>query len=91
MEYKRIGFPRNGRIFLRGIRLLAQTANDYASTDDVIREVLECYRAAGREFDTFCCIYPTAPFITPKKLYTAMGLLKDAESVTRKKASVRQA
>ena len=22
----------------------AQTANDYASTDDVIREVLECYR-----------------------------------------------
>lgn len=59
----------------------AQTANDYASTDDVIREVLECYRAAGREFDTFCCIYPTAPFITPKKLYTAMELLKDAESV----------
>ena len=48
----------------------AQTANDYASTDDVIREVLECYRAAGREFDTFCCIYPTAPFITPKKLST---------------------
>ena len=59
----------------------AQTANDYASTDDVIREVLECYRAAGREFDTFCCIYPTAPFITPKKLSTAMELLKDAESV----------
>ena len=49
----------------------AQTANDYASTDDVIREVLECYRAAG----------PTAPFITPKKLSTAMELLKDAESV----------
>ena len=47
----------------------AQTANDYASTDDVIREVLECY------------IYPTAPFITPKKLSTAMELLKDAESV----------
>lgn len=59
----------------------AQTANDYASTDDVIREVLECYRAAGREFDTFCCIYPTAPFITPKKLCTAMELLKNAESV----------
>ena len=52
----------------------ARTANDYASTDDVIREVLECYRSAGREFDTFCCIYPTAPFITPKKLSTAMEL-----------------
>ena len=32
----------------------AQTANDYASTDDVIREVLECYRA--------CLLYTsTAP------------------------------
>lgn len=54
---------RGIRPFLRS----AQTANDYASTDDVIREVLECYRAAGRKFDTFCCIYPTAPFNYPQK------------------------
>lgn len=38
------------------------SAGDYASTDDVIMEVLEAYRKQGREFETFCCLYPTAPF-----------------------------
>lgn len=56
-------------------------ANDYASTDDVIREVLSCYEAQGRHFDSFCCIYPTAPFVTAQKLTKAMEMLKTAESV----------
>lgn len=59
----------------------ADAADDYASTDDVIREVLEAYRALGREFDSFCCIYPTAPFVTAAKLRQAMDMLKDADSV----------
>lgn len=59
----------------------AEAANDYASTDDVIREVLRSYEARGQQFDTFCCIYPTAPFVTAKKLQTAMEMLKQAESV----------
>lgn len=59
----------------------AAAANDYASTDDVIREVLEAYEAQGRHFDTFCCIYPTAPFVTAAKLQTAMEMLKKNESV----------
>ena len=54
----------------------AETANDYASTDDVIREVLDNYKNRGQQFDTFCCIYPTAPFITPERLKEAMALLK---------------
>ena len=52
----------------------AQTANDYASTDDVIREVLECYRAAGREFDTFCCIYRAVYY--PQKTQHRDGAFK---------------
>ena len=59
----------------------AETANDYASTDDVIREVLDNYKNRGQQFDTFCCIYPTAPFITPERLKEAMALLKEADSV----------
>lgn len=59
----------------------AAAANDYASTDDVIREVLEAYEAQGRHFDTFCCIYPTAPFVTAAKLQTAMEMLNKNESV----------
>lgn len=59
----------------------AETADDYASTDDVIREVLLAYESRGIYFQRFCCIYPTAPFVTAKKLQTAMALLEEAESV----------
>ena len=59
----------------------AESANDYASTDDVIAEVLRTYEAGGTRFDRFCCIYPTAPFVTAEKLKNAMELLDQAESV----------
>lgn len=59
----------------------AATAGDYASTDDVIMEVLTAYRQAGREFDAFCCLYPTAPFLSGRRLREAMELLKEADSV----------
>ena len=42
----------------------AETANDYATTADVICEVLDCYENIGKIFDTVCCIYSTAPFIS---------------------------
>ena len=57
------------------------TANDYASTDDVIMEVLKTYEERGEHFDNFCCIYPTAPFVTGERLKQAMGLLADSDSV----------
>ena len=59
----------------------AESANDYASTDDVIAEVLRAYEAGGPRFDRFCCIYPTVPFVTAEKLKNAMALLDQAESV----------
>ena len=57
------------------------TANDYASTDEVIMEVLKEYKKQGQHFDSFCCIYPTAPFITAERLKEAMELLDTADSV----------
>ena len=57
------------------------TANDYASTDEVIMEVIQEYEKRGQHFDSFCCIYPTAPFLTPQRLCEAMELLKEADSV----------
>ena len=44
-------------------------------------EVLRTYEAGGTRFDRFCCIYPTAPFVTAEKLKNAMALLDQAESV----------
>ena len=57
------------------------TANDYASTDEVIIEVLREYEKIGQHFESFCCIYPTAPFITSSRLREAMKLLETADSV----------
>jgi N-acylneuraminate cytidylyltransferase len=57
------------------------TSNDYATTADVIEEVLLRYREMGRSFSSFACIYPTAPFVTGKKLSEAAALLKGADAV----------
>lgn len=40
------------------------TANDYATTADVLNEVKEEYKKRGKEFETICCIYPCVPFLT---------------------------
>ena len=53
----------------------SESANDYATTADVLLEVLEQYKGIGMEFDYVCCIYPTAPFVTAEKLKKAMALL----------------
>lgn len=58
-----------------------EMSGDFASTDDVIMEVLTEYQKNGAEFDAFCCIYPTAPFLTGKRLKAAMDLLGTADSV----------
>ena len=60
-----------------------KTSNDFATTVDVIEEVLNTYKERGEEFDIFCCIYPTAPFITAKRLKDAVEELSrsDADSL----------
>ncbi len=59
----------------------AETSGDYASTDDVIMEVLKAYLDLGETFESFCCIYPTAPFLGGARLRNAMELLEEADSV----------
>ena len=54
-----------------------ENSGDFATTADVIKEVLEEYKKVGKEFTTACCIYPTAPFLTPKKLEESVGLLEE--------------
>lgn len=53
-----------------------ETSNDFATTADVIDEVLSRYESKGYEFDAVCCIYATAPFITPERLRQASELLE---------------
>lgn len=55
----------------------AATANDFATTDDVLLEVLSEYEKRGQTFEYMACIYPTAPFVTAEKLRNAFRILKE--------------
>lgn len=59
-----------------------ETSNDYATTADVLGEVLECYGEIGKQFDIFACLYPTAPFITAQELREAMDILNEKKADT---------
>ncbi len=52
-----------------------EMSNDMAMTAPVLIEVLDKYKQLGKEFEYVACIYPTAPFITPKILKESMELL----------------
>lgn len=54
-----------------------KTSNDYADTTDVLVEVLDKYKELGLEYNEFCCIYPTAPFVTAQKLKDSYNMLLD--------------
>lgn len=54
----------------------AETSNDYATTADVLTEVLDRYAERGQRFDTLACLYPTAPFVTAEKLRRALDTLQ---------------
>lgn len=61
----------------------AENSDDFSTTRDVVAEVLKQYAKQGMTFEYACCIYPTAPFITAKRLAESMELLqkKQADSV----------
>ena len=60
----------------------AQNSSDYATTSEVILEVLEHYQKTGNSFDYACCIYPTAPFVNAEKIKAAYRLLLEANAST---------
>lgn len=45
-----------------------KNADDYATTADVLIEVIENYQKISRNFDYVCCLYPVNPFITVEKI-----------------------
>lgn len=59
-----------------------KTANDYATTLDVLLEVVEEYEKRGIHYDHLCCLYPTAPFVTAEAIRTAMNTLIDEKADT---------
>ena len=58
----------------------AKTSDDFATTADVLTEVIDEYDKRGRAFDCVACIYPTAPFVTADKLRTAFERLRQSDA-----------
>lgn len=60
-----------------------KNSDDFATTVDVLLEVIEEYKKLGKVFDYVCCIYPTTPFISPEKLNHSFKILieKKAKSL----------
>lgn len=48
-----------------------ETSNDFATTADVISEVIEAYAARGEAFSSICCVYPCVPLLRPETLRAA--------------------
>lgn len=57
----------------------AETSNDFATTADVITEVLDRYETEGKKYDIVACIYATAPFVSANRLREAAELIADSD------------
>lgn len=56
----------------------AEVANDFATTRDVLNEVLAQYKSLGKTFDAMCCVYATAPLVTSNDIVNAYQLLNQS-------------
>jgi N-acylneuraminate cytidylyltransferase len=54
-----------------------ETADDIATTSDVLLEVIDGYKKLQTAFDNLCCIYPCVPFLTSETLINAYNLFKE--------------
>ena len=54
----------------------AANSDDFAGTEDALREVLLVLEEHKRSYSEFCCLYPTAPFVTASKLCQSYKLLQ---------------
>jgi N-acylneuraminate cytidylyltransferase len=57
----------------------SENANDYATTFDVLKEVLLQYKQVNKNFEYACCIYPTAPFVNNSLLNQAYKKLTEQD------------
>jgi len=57
-----------------------KTADDFATTFDVLEEVINNYKKEGQDFDHVCCIYPCVPFLSGQTLQNAYNQLIESEN-----------
>lgn len=55
----------------------AQNSNDFATTVDVLLEVIEWYKQTGKQFNEATCIYACAPFVNSTLLKNSFEKLEN--------------
>jgi N-acylneuraminate cytidylyltransferase len=59
-----------------------KNSDDYSGIAEVLVEVLDQYEKSGQHFDYVCCLLPTAPFVTAKRLLEGRKLLIESGADT---------
>jgi N-acylneuraminate cytidylyltransferase len=65
------------------------TANDIATTFDVLDEVVSQYEENGQVFDNLCCIYPCVPLLKPEHIVSAYNKFSSSGDVDSLVPAVR--
>jgi N-acylneuraminate cytidylyltransferase len=74
MEIAEISKSYGGQVpFMR----TAKNSNDFATTADVLLEVIDEFGKIGKVFESVCCCYATAPFITSERIKEGYKVLND--------------
>ncbi len=60
----------------------AKTSDDFATTADVIIEVIQQLKDNDQQYEYACCLYPASPFITKQSLTDGYNLLKNNNYTT---------
>ncbi|MDZ7681647.1 MAG: hypothetical protein U5J63_08060 [Fodinibius sp.] len=56
-----------------------ETADDYATTVEVLLEVIHDYGEMDKTFENVCCLYTTAPFVTTKDLKKWIRVIRTSQ------------
>jgi N-acylneuraminate cytidylyltransferase len=56
-----------------------KNSNDFATTSDVLIEVLDILLKNGQKYDNICCLYPTAPFVDKDLLMKTYDLFSSGK------------
>ena len=59
--------------FMRSVK----ASDDYATTSDVLKEVLEEFKTRGSRFNRVLCMYPVTPLVRPDDLVQGINALKN--------------
>lgn len=60
----------------------AETSNDFATLNDVLREVLNKYEEQGKMFENMCCILATSPMLKSEDISNGFSTLINSEFST---------